>query len=53
MFDSTLAVAASAYENLTWINRLIDYVKYLAEEKPKIRLIGQSICLHFRSADAR
>ncbi|TBU23564.1 class I glutamine amidotransferase-like protein [Dichomitus squalens] len=41
-YDAVLLTgsAASAYENLTWINRLIDYVKYLAEEKPKIRLIG-------------
>ncbi|TBU55537.1 class I glutamine amidotransferase-like protein [Dichomitus squalens] len=41
-YDAVLLTgsAASAYENLTWINRLIDYVKHLAEEKPKIRLIG-------------
>ncbi|KAI0946488.1 hypothetical protein AcW1_009938 [Taiwanofungus camphoratus] len=32
--------AASAYENLEWINRLVAYVKSIAEGKPHIKLIG-------------
>ncbi|KAI8970562.1 class I glutamine amidotransferase-like protein [Trametes punicea] len=41
-YDAVLLTgsAASAYENLEWINRLIDYVRFLAKEKPHIRLIG-------------
>lgn len=32
--------AASAYENLEWINRLVDYVRDVATNKPHIKLIG-------------
>ncbi|KAF9524926.1 class I glutamine amidotransferase-like protein [Crepidotus variabilis] len=32
--------AASAYENLEWINILVDYVARIAESKPNIKLIG-------------
>ncbi|KAI0343866.1 class I glutamine amidotransferase-like protein [Trametopsis cervina] len=32
--------AASAYENLEWINKLVEYTAYLAKEKPHIKLIG-------------
>ncbi|OCH88016.1 class I glutamine amidotransferase-like protein [Obba rivulosa] len=32
--------AASAYENLEWINKLIDYVAKVANEKSHIKLIG-------------
>ncbi|CCM04362.1 uncharacterized protein FIBRA_06534 [Fibroporia radiculosa] len=32
--------AASAYENLEWINRLVSYVREIANEKPHIRVIG-------------
>ncbi|KZT03619.1 class I glutamine amidotransferase-like protein [Laetiporus sulphureus 93-53] len=32
--------AASAYENVDWINRLIDYVHDIALNKPYIKLIG-------------
>ncbi|KAF9806978.1 hypothetical protein IEO21_08421 [Rhodonia placenta] len=32
--------AASAYDNLEWINRLVLYVRQVALEKPSIRLIG-------------
>ncbi|PSR78424.1 hypothetical protein PHLCEN_2v7415 [Hermanssonia centrifuga] len=34
--------AASAYENLEWINQLVAYIASLAEEKPHIKLIGTS-----------
>ena len=33
--------AASAYENLEWINRLVAYTASIAEEKPNIKLIGE------------
>ncbi|KAI0371915.1 class I glutamine amidotransferase-like protein [Pilatotrama ljubarskyi] len=41
-YDAVLLTgsAASAYENLEWINKLTDYVRFLAKEKPHIRLIG-------------
>ncbi|KAI0360714.1 class I glutamine amidotransferase-like protein [Trametes cingulata] len=41
-YDAVLLTgsAASAYENLDWINKLTDYVRFLAKEKPHIRLIG-------------
>ncbi|KAH8103318.1 class I glutamine amidotransferase-like protein [Cristinia sonorae] len=32
--------AASAYENLEWINLLVAYIASVAEEKPHIKLIG-------------
>ncbi|THH23061.1 hypothetical protein EUX98_g8117 [Antrodiella citrinella] len=32
--------AASAYENLQWINLLVAYIASVAEEKPHIKLIG-------------
>ncbi|OBZ78439.1 Serine/threonine-protein kinase gad8 [Grifola frondosa] len=32
--------AASAYENLEWINRLVSYVTSIVKEKPNIKLIG-------------
>jgi len=32
--------AASAYENLEWINLLVSYIASIAEEKPYIKLIG-------------
>ncbi|KAH9896838.1 class I glutamine amidotransferase-like protein [Cubamyces lactineus] len=41
-YDAVLLTgsAASAYENLEWINKLVDYVRFLSKEKPQIRLIG-------------
>ncbi|KAI0826643.1 class I glutamine amidotransferase-like protein [Trametes gibbosa] len=41
-YDAVLLTgsAASAYENLEWINRLVDYVRFLADEKPYIRILG-------------
>ncbi|KAJ8487782.1 hypothetical protein ONZ51_g3971 [Trametes cubensis] len=41
-YDAVLLTgsAASAYENLEWINKLVDYVRFLTKEKPQIRLIG-------------
>ncbi|KAI0777649.1 class I glutamine amidotransferase-like protein [Trametes elegans] len=41
-YDAVLLTgsAASAYENLDWINRLVDYVRYLAKEKPQVRILG-------------
>ncbi|KAF9223199.1 class I glutamine amidotransferase-like protein [Gyrodon lividus] len=32
--------AFSAYENIEWINRLVAYVKRIAEEKPKMKIFG-------------
>jgi len=32
--------AASAYENLEWINRLVSFVRDVAQNKPHIKLIG-------------
>ncbi|CAL1711069.1 unnamed protein product [Somion occarium] len=32
--------AASAYENLDWINLLVSYIASIAEEKPQIKLLG-------------
>jgi len=32
--------AASAYENIEWINKLVDFVALVAENKPRIKLIG-------------
>ncbi|KAI0686455.1 class I glutamine amidotransferase-like protein [Cytidiella melzeri] len=32
--------AASAYENLDWINKLVDYTAYVVKEKAHIKLIG-------------
>ncbi|KAH9950737.1 class I glutamine amidotransferase-like protein [Amylocystis lapponica] len=32
--------AASAYENLEWINRLVSYVASVAQDKPLVKLIG-------------
>ncbi|TFK37013.1 class I glutamine amidotransferase-like protein [Crucibulum laeve] len=32
--------AASAYENVEWINRLTAFVKHVADEKPHVKLIG-------------
>ncbi|KAI0746716.1 class I glutamine amidotransferase-like protein [Daedaleopsis nitida] len=42
LYDAVLLTgsAASAYENLEWINRLIEYVRYLSTEKPAIRIFG-------------
>ncbi|TFK93407.1 class I glutamine amidotransferase-like protein [Polyporus arcularius HHB13444] len=42
IYDAVLLTgsSASAYENLDWINRLIEYVRFLAAEKPKIRIFG-------------
>ncbi|KAI0635143.1 class I glutamine amidotransferase-like protein [Trametes polyzona] len=41
-YDAVLLTgsAASAYENLDWINRLVDYVRFLAKEKPHVRIFG-------------
>ncbi|KAI0646276.1 class I glutamine amidotransferase-like protein [Trametes meyenii] len=41
-YDAVLLTgsAASAYEDQAWINRLVDYVRFLDKEKPQIRLIG-------------
>ncbi|KAI0325131.1 class I glutamine amidotransferase-like protein [Cubamyces sp. BRFM 1775] len=41
-YDAVLLTgsAASAYENLDWINKLVDYVRFLSKDKPQIRLIG-------------
>ena len=32
--------AASAYENLEWINKLVEYTEYVVKQKSHIRLIG-------------
>jgi len=32
--------AASAYENIDWINKLVDFVKLIAASKPHIKIIG-------------
>ncbi|KAL6300352.1 class I glutamine amidotransferase-like protein [Sparassis latifolia] len=32
--------AASAYENLDWINKLVSFVASVAQEKPQVKLIG-------------
>ncbi|RPD65431.1 class I glutamine amidotransferase-like protein [Lentinus tigrinus ALCF2SS1-7] len=42
IYDAVLLTgsAASAYENLDWINRLIEYVQYLVKKKPHIRIFG-------------
>ena len=34
--------AASAYDNLDWINRLVDYIRDVGTNKPHIKLIGLS-----------
>ncbi|KAL1944062.1 hypothetical protein VTO73DRAFT_3880 [Trametes versicolor] len=41
-YDAVLLTgsSASAYENLEWINKLIEYVRFLAKEKPRIRIFG-------------
>ncbi|KAH7926613.1 class I glutamine amidotransferase-like protein [Leucogyrophana mollusca] len=41
-FDAVLisGSAASAYENLGWINRLVAYVADLAAQKPEVKIIG-------------
>ncbi|TEB29686.1 class I glutamine amidotransferase-like protein [Coprinellus micaceus] len=31
---------AAAYENVEWVNKLLGFVKHLAEDKPQIKLIG-------------
>ena len=41
--------AASAYEDVPWINKLVDYAKFVVEEKPKIRVIGGCNCSRLRS----
>ena len=33
-------LAASAYENVEWINHLVEYVRTVAESKPNVRLFG-------------
>lgn len=46
--------AASAYENLEWINRLVDYIRDVGTNKPHIKLIGVSPflkCCKFTQAD--
>ena len=35
-----LTSAASAYENLEWINKLVAYLASVAEEKPNVKLLG-------------
>lgn len=35
--------AASAYENLDWINRLVDYIRDVGTKQPHIKLIGVSL----------
>ncbi|CDO75289.1 hypothetical protein BN946_scf184334.g7 [Trametes cinnabarina] len=55
-YDAVLLTgsAASAYENLEWINKLVDYVRFLAKEKPQIRLIGQyRICILYSPGSDR
>ncbi|EDQ99850.1 uncharacterized protein LACBIDRAFT_255924, partial [Laccaria bicolor S238N-H82] len=32
--------AASAYENVEWVNKLIAYISHIAESKPHVKLIG-------------
>ncbi|KIJ58062.1 hypothetical protein HYDPIDRAFT_103337 [Hydnomerulius pinastri MD-312] len=32
--------AASAYENVEWINKLVAYVKRISEEKPQMKIFG-------------
>ncbi|KIK01199.1 hypothetical protein K443DRAFT_99142 [Laccaria amethystina LaAM-08-1] len=32
--------AASAYENVEWVNKLIAYIRHIAESKPHVKLIG-------------
>ena len=34
------SLAASAYENLEWINKLVAYIASVIEEKPQIKIIG-------------
>lgn len=43
-------LAASAYENLEWINELVKYTAFIAKEKPHIKLIGTfDLLIHHRS----
>lgn len=37
--------ASSAYDDIEWINKLVDYVKRIAETKPHIKLIGRSVSI--------
>jgi len=33
-------IAASAYENIEWVNKLVGYIARVAETKPHVKLIG-------------
>jgi hypothetical protein len=39
---SDINPAASAYDDVEWVNKLADYLKRIAETKPHIKLIGPS-----------
>lgn len=32
--------AASAYEDIGWINKLVRYIAHVAENKPHIKIVG-------------
>ncbi|KAH9919503.1 class I glutamine amidotransferase-like protein [Epithele typhae] len=42
LYDAVLLTgsSASAYENLEWINKLVEFVRFVATDRPNVRLIG-------------
>lgn len=36
-------IAASAYENVDWINRLVTYIGLVAKTKPKVKIFGTHV----------
>jgi hypothetical protein len=43
----SLSIAASAYQDLEWINKLVAYTAYIATSKPHVKIIGRSCHPHF------
>ncbi|KAI5826439.1 class I glutamine amidotransferase-like protein [Schizophyllum commune Tattone D] len=41
-YDAVLLTgsAASAYDDVPWINKLVDWVRHIAQDKPQIRIFG-------------
>lgn len=45
-------LAASAYENLEWINRLIEFVQHVAKDYPKVKICGKLTILNQRPSSS-
>jgi hypothetical protein len=46
MTSDVWITAKSAYADVKWIHKLVKYIKYVAEQKPVVKIVGASSFLH-------